>query len=117
MCFANTGASYALLPPFLLFLTAQIGRDNRIRTCDIRLPKPARYQTALYPGKTADLLRWFSGRNLDWPLSVWTGLYFKGAGGTIRHAPSLPPEHGSIAGWAGLAHVTPIALRQPAMFG
>ena len=25
------------------------GRDDRIRTCDILLPKQARYQTALHP--------------------------------------------------------------------
>lgn len=31
-------------------------RDSRIRTCDILLPKQARYQTALYPDFTYNII-------------------------------------------------------------
>lgn len=44
---------------------SRIGRDDRIRTCDLLLPKQTPYRTRLHPERAADLLRWFSGRNLD----------------------------------------------------
>ncbi len=38
-----------LLYPTELLTQINNGRDDRIRTCDILLPKQARYQTALHP--------------------------------------------------------------------
>ena len=67
------GWSLRLLTIGSIALQHGLNRGDRIRTCDILLPKQARYQTALHPGETSiGLGRLRQGR---WPgvALPWTG--------------------------------------------